>query len=352
MLGYTREELVQHSPLEFTIGYNGRRIEDINREILAKGHSQFEAGRRNRNGEIIPVEINAHVIVLHGRTMMLSVVRDITERKQAVEALRQANSKLNLLSSITRHDINNQLFSLKAYLELSKLSLGDAAKMSEYIIREERAANAIQRQILFTKEYEDMGVKTSIWHDVDACVRKVQASLPMRDIRVIIDSPDIEVYADPLFEKVFYNLIDNALRYGGPNMTRIRVSAQESEKGLVISVEDDGTGISVEGKKRLFERGFGHNTGLGLFLSREVLSITGIMIAETSEPGKGARFEITVPKGEYRFFRRQVRERGYPGCPYNKRRSLPGKKIVRNTSLGRKDHNVMAGPGISRSSHP
>jgi signal transduction histidine kinase len=46
--------------------------------------------------------------------------------------------------------------------------------------------------------------------------------------------------------------------------------------------------------------GFGKNNGLGLALSREILSITGITIKETGEPGKGARFEMTVPKGMYR----------------------------------------------------
>jgi signal transduction histidine kinase len=68
----------------------------------------------------------------------------------------------------------------------------------------------------------------------------------------------------------------------------------------VIACEDDGAGISVDDKKRLFERGYGKNTGLGLFLSREILSITGIAIKETSEPEKGARFEILVPKTAYR----------------------------------------------------
>jgi signal transduction histidine kinase len=81
----------------------------------------------------------------------------------------------------------------------------------------------------------------------------------------------------------------------------IRIASQESGDGLLISVEDDGTGIPEADKKRLFERGFGHNTGLGLFLSREILAITGIMITGTGEPGKGARFEILVPKGGYRF---------------------------------------------------
>ena len=83
-------------------------------------------------------------------------------------------------------------------------------------------------------------------------------------------------------------------------MTVIRTSLQDSKKGLVISVEDDGVGISDDDKRHLFERGFGKNTGLGLFLSREILAITGITIKETGDPGNGARFELTVPKGNYR----------------------------------------------------
>jgi signal transduction histidine kinase len=47
------------------------------------------------------------------------------------------------------------------------------------------------------------------------------------------------------------------------------------------------------------------NTGLGLFLSREILAITGITITENGTPGKGARFEITVPEGMYRFVKKK-----------------------------------------------
>ena len=58
---------------------------------------------------------------------------------------------------------------------------------------------------MFTKEYQDLGVKAPVWQPVDECVKKAQASLPMRDIRVVMDCPDIEVFADPLLEKVFNN---------------------------------------------------------------------------------------------------------------------------------------------------
>jgi signal transduction histidine kinase/ABC-type phosphate/phosphonate transport system substrate-binding protein len=239
---------------------------------------------------------------------------DILERKRAEGALKEANRKLNLLSGITRHDIKNQLLALKGYLELSKGSLGDAEKTSAYIRKEERAAHAIERQILFTKEYENLGAGASVWQSVEKSLHTTLTSLPLGSIRVAGEVRDLEVYADPLFERVFYNLIDNALRYGGENMTSIHISPQESENGLVIVVEDDGEGISEEDKVRLFERGFGKNTGLGLFLSREILAITGIRITETGTAGKGARFEILVPKGGYRY---TIQHREKPGTGSN-----------------------------------
>ena len=225
---------------------------------------------------------------------------DLTERKRAEEALRQANKQLNLLSSITRHDILNQLMALKGYLYLSHMVIDNPTTLSEYIKKEEQAANAIERQITFTRDYQELGAAVPEWQSVNASIKKAVAGLPMRDVSVEPDPADPEVYADPLFLKVFYNLIDNALRYGGDQMKTIRVSSQETDTGLTILCEDDGVGIAAEDKNRLFIRGFGKNTGFGLFLSREILAITGITITETGEPGKGARFEIAVPNGMWR----------------------------------------------------
>jgi signal transduction histidine kinase len=59
--------------------------------------------------------------------------------------------------------------------------------------------------------------------------------------------------------------------------------------------------VAADEKERIFDRGFGKNTGFGLAISREILSITGMTIRETGEPGRGARFEITVPNGAWRF---------------------------------------------------
>jgi K+-sensing histidine kinase KdpD len=68
-------------------------------------------------------------------------------------------------------------------------------------------------------------------------------------MRVEVDRTDLSIYVDPLFDKVFYNLIDNALKYGGRAMTTIRITANETYVGLVISCEDDGDGITEEDKK-------------------------------------------------------------------------------------------------------
>lgn len=233
-------------------------------------------------------------ILATGFFLMLNMVRSQKE-------LRQTNEKLNLLSGITRHDIRNQLHALSGYLDLSRRAVGDPNLAAELIAKEEKIAETIAHQINFTRDYEEMGIHAPVWQNVDGIVRQAVAELPMRNIRVNVDRPDLEIYADPLFGKVFYNLIDNALRYGGQKMTVISITARETDAGLTLTFEDDGEGIAGEDKKHLFERGFGKSTGLGLFLSREILSITGITIRETSEPGRGARFGITVPRGGYRF---------------------------------------------------
>jgi len=69
----------------------------------------------------------------------------------------------------------------------------------------------------------------------------------------------------------------------------------------MVIYKDNGEGIPVEYKEAIFERKFFKHTGFGLFLSRTILGITGMKIRETGEPGKGAKFEIIVPMGAYRF---------------------------------------------------
>ena len=252
----------------------------------------------------VPTRVRAIIFPLndkHGKPQRFVFMHeDITEQRRTEEALRQANRKLNLLSGITRHDINNQLLSLNGYLEISKKYTGNAEKMSEFIAKEETVAKTMSRQISFTREYEAIGVNAPVWEDCRTLADTAAKQAPLGQVTVKNDFPvGQEVFADPLVVKVFYNLMDNAARYGG-KITTIRFSYNERDGDHLLVCEDDGEGVLPEEKEMIFEKGYGKNTGMGLFLSREILSITGITIRETGEPGKGARFEMTVPKGAWR----------------------------------------------------
>jgi len=228
------------------------------------------------------------------------VARDITDRKRAEVALQQANRKLHLLSTITRHDIKNQLTVLREYIRTLQETIPDPAlegNFTRIINISERIAAMIQ----ITKTYENIGVNAPVWQDVRSLFDTAIYDTPVGKIQCINEIPSgTEVFADPLIVKVCYNLIDNAVRYG-KKITTIRFQVRKRNDDTIIVCEDDGVGVPADVKEKIFERGFGTNTGLGLALSREILDISGITLRETGEPGKGARFEMTVPKGVVRF---------------------------------------------------
>jgi PAS domain S-box-containing protein len=305
-------KLAGYNSLEELIGQNARDmyVDPAERDrflslVAENGEvTGYPLRLRQKDGTIRYVTVSSHFHRDAGGTVqgLEGIIHDITELSQAEDALRMANKKLSLLSSITRHDIRNQLTALKTFLQLNEDAIDKPAELAEYFVKEMKIADSIERQIGFTRDYEDMGVKAPTWQNVEAVVKYAMATLPMRDVRVSVDRPDLEVNADALFEKVFYNLFDNALRYGGQGLSEIRISSYSGPAGsLIVAIEDNGSGIEPGDKAHIFTKGFGKNTGLGLFLSAEILSITGITVAETGIYGKGARFEMTVPGGGYRF---------------------------------------------------
>jgi len=110
----------------------------------------------------------------------------------------------------------------------------------------------------------------------------------------------LKSFPDPLLEQVFQILADNTLTHG-KTATEVTLRYTEGSESITLLFEDNGMGISEDIKDKIFLPDFQKNKTVGLFLVREILEITRITITETGEPGKGARFEITVPKGQYRF---------------------------------------------------
>ena len=153
----------------------------------------------------------------------------------------------------------------------------------------------IQEQIEFTRIYQDLGSHEPRWFVLDEIMPR---SFTPVSITIMTDLHDISLYADPMLEKVFFNLLDNSLRHGG-TVSHILVSGIRHPDGYTISWEDNGTGVRDVEKEAIFDRGHGKHTGLGLFLVREILALTGISITETGTEGKGARFDISIPNGVY-----------------------------------------------------
>jgi len=225
---------------------------------------------------------------------------EIRERKGMEQALLSANTRLQLLNDITRHDIINSLTGLFLLLRRSEDRAAQSPALLSEIQQEKEIATLIHRQIAFTRDYQEIGLRKPEWQRVEDVITKAWIGHKIGSVRIEIQIHGLEIFADLLLEKVFYNLIDNAIKYGGPAMTTVRFSAHRQGDSMVIVCEDDGLGIPEESRKNLFRRGYGTHTGYGLFLIREVLAISGLTITENSRAGSGARFEILVPKGLFR----------------------------------------------------
>ncbi len=233
-----------------------------------------------------------------GEPGVICTVVDITDNKLSREALTQANKKLNLLNNVTRHDILNQLTALLGYIELSKQDVTNPDQR-KFLDKEEQAATAIRQQILFTRDYQNIGIFSPQWHRVDETISLAMATIDLRSVQVRVNIPRVEIYADPLLEKVFYNLIENSIRHG-EKVTEITIRSVERSDSLDIIIEDNGTGIPDTEKERIFKREYYKHTGFGLFLSREILAITNLSILESGTFGHGAQFIIRVPREHFR----------------------------------------------------
>ena len=312
LTGMPAKDMIGKGNYEYALPFYGVR-RPILIDLIATADSELEKNYSSvrRKGNVLTAETGlAHLsgkdLILWGKASPLynsrnevigaiESIRDFTERRMLEDSLKQVNKKLNLMSSITRHDILNNIMVCLGYLELSKYKSPNP-EMQKLIEVLEQNIGAIQSQIEFTRVYQDLGVAAPVWQNVGIMLQKCSAA---QKIPVTSEISNLEVYADPLIGKVFYNLHDNAVRHG-EHATKIHVRAEEQGKDMIIVWEDNGVGVLLDDKEKIFDRGYGRNTGLGLFLVREILGITGISIHETGEPGKGARFEILLPPGNYR----------------------------------------------------
>lgn len=268
-------------------------------ELLSDQSVHRELHTRKKDGAELYVRVVSAPYPLDtGQEGHLCVISDITTFKDNEKALLLSNKKLSLLGSMTRHDIVNQLTTIRGMLGLVHRKTTDEVILN-LVEAAEEAADRVNKHIEFSKEYQKAGMQAPIWQNLRTCWSLAYAMTKKKGLTFTYEGADYEVFADQLLQKVFYNLIDNSLKHG-KNVFYITIHTRLQDRDLVISYEDDGEGVQDNMKERVFERGVGSGTGWGLFFVREVLSLTGITITEQGTFGIGARFLITVPEGGYR----------------------------------------------------
>ncbi len=305
--GYTEVELLSrsisdiHPPADLPYV-----IERFDKQARGEINMSPDIPILRKDGTVFFADINTSMVTLQGRQYILGIFRDITERKRAEEKIYISNRKLALMTDVTYQDIQNKVTVLRGYIELGEEPGSDTERRS-FSEKERRVLESIHNLIKHTKDYQQMGVDQSQWIPIENDIR-IQGALNsrMKNISLDIDLHGLECYADPLISRVFFNLIENAVKHG-KTLTRISFGCRKTTDCIILVCEDDGVGIPLEQKAHIFDRFVGGEGRFGLFFVRELLSISHMTIKETGTPGKGARFEITVPKGVYRFVESDVR---------------------------------------------
>ena len=251
-------------------------------------------------------DINPYLLEVGGRKLLVGLFRDVTERRkveeerrEVMEKLEVTNDKLRVVGGLTRHDVRNKLVTVKGNAYLARNKLSGNSEVLDYLKQIEVSVEQIVRILEFAKAYELLGVEELVYVDVEKAVNEAVSLFPhLKDIKVINDCPGLTVLADSLLRQLFFNLIDNSLKYG-EKLSRIRVFYEEKNSShLKVIYEDDGVGIPQAVKLKLFDEGYttGKGSGYGLFLVKKMMEVYGWTIQETGTLGKGAQFTMTIPR--------------------------------------------------------
>jgi signal transduction histidine kinase len=205
---------------------------------------------------------------------------------------------MQLMTGVTRHDLQNQLMVLRGQLELARREMAEGSARDK-VIKALNASAGIEEMLAFSKEYQELGVEAPAWQNISSLLKQTSNLARGYGLGLVNEGIQLEVYADRLLIKVFQNLVENTARHG-LRATMVRLYAYDDGAWMRLVYEDDGIGIARSEKERIFAREYGKNSGLGLFFAREILAITNMEIQECGTEGVGARFMISIPRGLWR----------------------------------------------------
>jgi PAS domain S-box-containing protein len=320
--GYSKKELLGLNLHALNIPENEALIAGRIGSIMEHRQGPFETAHLRKDGGIIPLEIHARCVEIYGKKIVISVARDISERKRAEEELRQMQKmdSIGQLSGGIAHDLNNLLGPILGYADFLRKSMKAEdprlVDVEEIIKAADLAAGLVRRLLAFSRKQvldsRIINLNDTI-AEMDLMVRRVIG--PNIDLDLKLDKGIGSVKADPgQMTQVILNLVLNA-RDAMPQGGKITIetaarqlSAQESEKlgqippgkYVVLSVIDTGCGMNEALKTKVFEPFFttkklGKGLGLGLPTAFGIVKHAGGSIQLESVSGKGSVFRVFLP---------------------------------------------------------
>jgi len=324
--GYLRNELIGRKVKSIIPeGFAERLIADGTRtaaEALAQHiGTGIELNGLRKDGSEFPIEIMLSPLESAEGILVTAAIRDVTTRKEAeanlvqnVKELNRSNEELEQFAYVASHDLQEPLRMVASYTQiLSRRYKGKLdSDADEFIAFAVDGANRMQRLIQDLLTFSRVGKKGQDLLDISSDDALQQAILNLRGAiedsgALVTHGPMPEVRANEIqLTQLFQNLVGNAIKYQGPGIPHIHISAAKNgAPRWAFSVKDDGLGIDPQFFERIFgmfqrlhKRDEFAGTGMGLAICRKIVERHGGFISVESTPGEGSTFHFTLAESE------------------------------------------------------
>ena len=343
LFGYRREEILgQLVEMLLPERFRQRHLEHRARYFVAPTTRPMGAGyelrAQHKDGREFPVEISLSPLQTEEGLLITSVIRDITERHKAAQALRKAHDELELRvqerttelesANIEKQHVQQQLLRAEKLAEIGQLAAGvaheirnplagirgaievlrenqldtDAQRriMTEILERVDRLNAAVQDLLEYAKPMSPHKTRIRLSDVLDSSLSTLLRDPRLEGIEILKDyrqSVDVETDVS-IIERFFSNMILNAAQAMNSSGT-LRVIIEDTGRDAAISFSDTGPGIDSSVLDKIFSPLFttrSEGSGLGLALCRKYIEVLGGRIEVTTELGIGTKFVIALPK--------------------------------------------------------
>ncbi len=317
--GFSLEDAIEKPFINFIAPeYKELVLDRYKKRLSGKEVSnKYEIELFSRDGRKIPIETSASVIEYEGRPADIAILRDITERREAEEKLKQtleelsrSNSELEKFAYITSHDLQEPLRMVASFLQLLEHRYKDKLDedANEFIAFAVDGANRLKGMIKDLLTYSRVGTRGKSFELFDS---KEALDLALINLKMAIEESNAVITNDLLpnimadrsqLIQLFQNLIGNAIKFRGKALPRVHVSARQEGSDWIFSVRDNGIGVDPKYFNRIFDvfqrlhsRDEYPGSGIGLSICKKIVERHNGRIWVESQPENGSTFFFTIP---------------------------------------------------------